>query len=502
MVGTRGRLRPAQPVLLITPKGQTWLPAPPAHPRQSVAVVVDVLEESWRTVQTPVLPLRDRQAFLQTQMALEVASTPLWAMQVSSHVPWPRAVSAAVCVIASPLVQQSLQALLEQQRPVLGVWPLTAPLLRLMRRHLPNDGGYHVGVYPAEHGSRVVVVQGQQPLYTRLIPADAQGSLAAELAATVRFLQDQGTVPRGQLLPVHLLGRQDDGPLPPEPAAQPWQVHPEAATPIEVLLACVGPRLPWQLATAEQRRYHLARLARQGAHAALGLASLGLLGGLGAQWQSLAQVQQQHAALGSEIRATQTAMQALQGELDATGVQVAPLRQALQLPHLRPGIGEGDSDGLRAIASTQRWLADVPLEIEVKQWQWQRGSACTRAAQRIAQGEQGVPAAAPPPTGAAEPDRSPPDSVQFQIDLSRLARPSERERWIERLDRRLQADPDWAVIESPIVARGTRALRAGATQERQDEDSGSWCLARRADQMPPGPVSSADAPPAPEGARP
>lgn len=493
MIGIRRRPRLARPLLLITPKGQTWLPEPPAHPRQPVVIVIDVLEESWRTLRTPTLSLHDRQAFLQTQVALEIAGNALWAMQVSSQVPWPRSVTATVCVVANPQVQQVLQSLLEQQQPIMGVWTLTVPLLRLMRRIIPRDGGYHIGIYQARHASRVVVVQGQQPLYTRLIPADAQGSLVDELAATVRFLQDHGTVPRTQPLQYHLLGCHDAGLSAAGCAPPQWQVHPEAVTQLEDLLARVGPGLPWQLATAEQRRYHLARLARQGGHAAMGLASLALLGGLGLQWQALAQVQLQKAALRSEVNAQQSALQALQQELAATQVDVALLRQALQLPHLRPDAAEGDVDLVRAIASTQRWLADLPLEVEVKQWQWQRRAACTPAAQRLAEG------AAPAPGGSALSDRPQADSLQIDIDLARVARSAERERWFEHLERRLQADPGWAVIESPMVARGARALRAGATQDQQREDGGTWCLVRRVSPAAVGAESIPGVPPAAGG---
>ncbi|WP_300843997.1 hypothetical protein [Tepidimonas sp.] len=477
--------------MLITPKGQVWLPAPPTHPRQPIIVVVDVLEESWRTLSTPALSLRDRQAFLQTQVALDVASSPLWAMRVSSQVPWRHVATATVCTVASPQILQNLQRLLEQQQPIVGVWPLTAPLLQLMRGHIPDDGGYHVAVYPSAHGSRVVAVQGAQPLYTRLIPADAQGALADELAATVRFLQDQGMVPRTQPLSVHLLGRLSDWQPAAPPANQTWQAHPEAAMPLEALLAGVGPRLPWQLATAEMRRYHLARLARRGAHAALGLLSLVLLGGLDAQWQALAQLRQQQAALESEISADQAAIRELQRDLDATGVDLALLRQVLQLPHLRPGAASSDGGAAQAIASTQRWLADVPAQIQVKQWEWQRKPACTQAAQRIAQ-EGGTP-----PQASAPPNSPQADSVRIQLYLPGEMRPAERERRVEQLERRLQADPDWAVIESPIAARGALALRAGAAQERQDQDSSAWCLMRRADLTGAGPNPALAPSPAP-----
>lgn len=478
MIWTPLRRHPSRPVLLITPKGQAWLPAPPKNPRQPVIIALDVIEEIWRSIETPVLSPRDRQAYLQTQIALETSTNPnqLWASWVSSRAPWWRSVSAAVCLIASPLVQQTIEDLLRQRWPIVGVWSLTASLLRLAWRLLPNDGGYHAVIYRADHGARLLLLRGRQPLYTRLIPVDAPGQVVGELATTLGFLRDQGIVPRSQSLQVHLLGRHDALQEMAGTAASRWRVHDDAVAELTDLLARMRPGLPLQLATAEQRRYYLAYRSRQLGHAVGSLASIAVTGSLIMQWEALAQIRAEQSTVEQAIATEQAAIDALHEDLQRTGVDLAVLRQALALPHLRAGAEPGDAALSRAISSTQRWLADAPAELVVQQWRWQDRQLCRRPSERLSQG------AAPGEDASAPGQDSARASVAFEVELTRIERPSERERWVERMENRLRADSEWEVVESPWAARGQRALRVvgagGANTE--SKDSAAWCLARRA----------------------
>lgn len=465
------RRRPAWPVLLITPRGEVWVTGEPKRGDQPIVIVVDVLEESLRTFETPALLLPDRQAFLQTKIMQDVASSGLWSLWVSSRAPWPHRVHASLWSIVSPRVQQVLEGYLAQQRPIVGVWTLSSLLLRQAWRRAPQKGGFQLWAFQAGHGTRLLLLHGRQPVFTRLIPVDAQHNIAEELAATQQFLRDHGVVPRAEPVTVHLLDSQEALLRAAGPAARDWRVHADAAVHLEMLLAYARPGLPGQLASAVERRFYLARLARRACHVAGGVVLLGGLGMAGALGQEMALLRADQTKEQQSIASLAQQRRVMADELHATGVSVHVLRLALQLPHLRPENTQSSlMDMARTIARTQQWLADAPAELVVKQWQWKSRQACTPTAQEMVQGGASVPS----PAAGASSGTGP--SLSLELDLSRIDPASQRERWVERLDGRLKADPEWEVVSSPLLVRSQRALRVGGSDVQERGDNAVWCL--------------------------
>jgi hypothetical protein len=483
----RRRRRPtaARPVLLVTFAGTRWWPAPPRKPGQPIAIVADLIEESLQPLELPALSGRDRSTYLRTQAQAQTGAQGWYAHWAESPGLLPRPSRATRLSLNSATLAQALDEQLRAQRPIIGLWSVTALLLRALPR--PADPSAHqLTALPTEHGCRLLLTRGRQPLFTRLLPVVAAVELEQELIATVRYLRDNAMVPREQPLALWWWSPQPPAFAPDALGPNIRLLHEPAVTPWPDLLTRARLGAPLQLATDVQRRYFLAWGARQALHG-LGIVALaGLAWATLGAWQMLDSQRLSNESLARRLVDAQQKLDAIRQTLQAEQVDIGVLKQALQIPHLKP-----EAPAMPPLADTAwltaQWQQRLPAQALLAEWRWQRDARCDA-------NPSGTEAGAAPtsPAGEGAPT-APPLRLELAFDLSPAPSVAARERWVSQADTLLGAQAGWTVARSPIMARAQQALRVGGVATAKGEgDRAEWCLHRA---PPPAPDPAAPAPP-------
>lgn len=482
-----GRAATMTPVLLVTATGTRWWPHAPRSPHQAVAVVADLIEETLQPITVPALFGRDRAAYLRTQLSTKVGASGWTACWSEAAGLLPRATHATLVGLDSPTLAQAIQALLEEKRPIVGLWTLNALLLRAQARGEPSPEP-QLWILPTEHGCRLLLRQGKQPLFTRLLPVHTAQDLEQELSATVRYIRDNAVVARDLPLTLRWLG--DDAP--------PWNADAigvgvrimhtpgEGAWPSVLRYARAG--TPLQMANPVQRRYFLAQLGLLALHAVGAMGIGGAAWFAGEAWLALDRQREANRLQADRLQAMQQKRETLSQNLQDQGVNLVPLKMALQIPHLRPDLARPPTITETAWQTVQ-WLPSLSSQAQLTQWSWQLEAGC----------ENGSPSAsggsAPPNADAVAVSTSAPPKLRLDLSfaLDPTASAAAQARWVHNADALLHRQASWQVVQSPVAARSQQALRLGGQGERAEASAAAWCLQWNAPAKPTATAGVADA---------
>ena len=286
-------------LLLVNPAQAQWLdaqgqalPEPPSA-AVGVRVVADLVEETHVRIEVPGLMGGDRQSFIQVQYQTLLPDVPLRASwePASAQPLLPKPFGLHAVGVSSPMLMGQLDALVQAQHPIEGVWTLSYLMAHWAARqaHLPRQGWLLLCLC-LPYGMRMVLLQDRVPVFSRLLLETEPDLQAREVALTLKYLADNRIIERDtrpQVLsmdpaPDLRASLQNQG-LPLLPAVAPRK----AASLLAEVLALAGQRAPGQLAAADLRRHHLAQRARQGLRVATVVVLLTGLAALALQGQAL-----------------------------------------------------------------------------------------------------------------------------------------------------------------------------------------------------------------------
>ena len=286
-------------LLLVNPAQAQWLdaqgqalPEPPSA-AVGVRVVADLVEETHVRIEVPGLMGGDRQSFIQVQYQTLLPDVPLHASwePASAQPLLPKPFGLHAVGVSSPMLMGQLDALVQAQHPIEGVWTLSYLMAHWAARqaHLPRQGWLLLCLC-LPYGMRMVLLHNGVPVFSRLLLETEPDLQAREVALTLKYLADNRIIERDtrpQVLsmdpaPDLRASLQNQG-LPLLPAVAPRK----AAGMLAEVLALAGQRAPGQLAAADLRRHHLAQRARQGLRVATVVVLLTGLAALALQGQAL-----------------------------------------------------------------------------------------------------------------------------------------------------------------------------------------------------------------------
>lgn len=445
------------------PQGGQWWPRAPRAPDEPVRVVADVIEESIVPIDVPAgLIGATRAAYIRTQLDFALPGVSLRAIWPSPVIHWPKAGRLVVFGLDSPVVQQGIEALLAEERPISGVWTITQRLLRAARRAT----GDRLLALPTPHGLRLLLLVAGEARFTRLIAGlDAQ-QWQAELMATVRYARDQRWIARDRSLTLDWYGDAAQAPVLlesdvivqvqafPGGAGEPWWAW---------LLARTRATTPGQLAPAWIRRYAMLQQARR---LTVGLGMLGVLAGAGAAAWAAVEAWERDLVM-QQVVQRQNVTEAERQRIADSGVQVDVLRSVLQIREAAPPAALAAP----AVAwRTAQWLTTVPgMRLVGVQWQ--------PAASPCAGAESAATATLASPPGAASPWE-----LRLDGDAGALVDLGQRESAVRRLTDTLRRASPWRLELDPLQTRANRVL---GSRSDSLSDTVQWCLSWTADQAAP-----------------
>ena len=466
-------------LLLVNPAQAQWLdaqgqalPEPPSA-AVGVRVVADLVEETHVRIEVPGLMGGDRQSFIQVQYQTLLPDVPLHASwePASAQPLLPKPFGLHAVGVSSPMLMGQLDALVQAQHPIEGVWTLSYLMAHWAARqaHLPREGWLLLCLC-LPYGMRMVLLHNRVPVFSRLLLETEPDLQAREVALTLKYLADNRIIERDtrpQVLsmdpaPDLRASLQNQG-LPLLPAVAPRK----AASLLAEVLALAGQRAPGQLAAADLRRHHLAQRARQGLRVATvvvlltGLAALALQGQalLGGAEQSRARVQQ---ATNMEAQA-----QAIREDLARRQINVPLLRLALEVQ--RQELDQG-LDPAQPLWMLGQMLQAHPQAQLVRTEQALRAQACPGAQPA---GAEVTPVA--PANAALQAE------WQFEIRPDAGLLPRQRQALLEALGQSVAAWPQWQVKIDPVRLESATALAGGQNATTDAAASAwRWCLGLRA----------------------
>jgi hypothetical protein len=466
-------------LLLVNPAQAQWLdgrgqalPAPPGA-ATGVRVVADLVEETHVRIEVPGLMGGDRQSYIQVQyqaLLPDVALHASWeGASAQPLLPKPFALH-AVGVSSSALMGQ-LDALVQAQHPIEGVWTLSYLLAHwaVRQAHLPRPGWLLLCLC-LPYGMRMVLLHDRVPVFSRLLLETEPELQAREVALTLKYLADNRTIGRDtrpQVLPMDAspeLGQslQNQG-LALLPAVAPRK----AASLLAEVLAQAGQRAPGQLAAAGVRRHHLAQRARQGLRVATVVVLLAGLAGLALQGQALLGGAEQSRARVQQAASMEAQAQALRQDLAQRQINVPLLRLALDVKRLELQQG---LDPVQPLWMLGQLLQAHPQAQLVRTEQALRAQACPGAQAAGSEAAAVVPGDAPL---RAE--------WQFEIRPEGGLLPRQRQALLEALGQSVAAWPQWRVKSDPVRLESATALAGGQNATTDAAASAwRWCLGPRA----------------------
>lgn len=449
------------------PQGGQWWPRAPRGSDEPVRVVADVIEESIAHIDVPAgLIGATRAAYIRTQLDFALPGVSLRAIWPSPVIHWPRAGRLVVFGLDSPVVQQGVEALLAEERPVSGVWTITQRLLRAARRAT----GDRLLALPTPHGLRLLLLVAGEARFTRLIVGlDAQ-QWQAEVMATVRYARDQRWVARDRALTLDWFGDAAQAPAllepdvivqvqaPPGGVGEPWWAW---------LLARTRATTPGQLAPAWFRRYAMLQQARR---LTVGLGVLAVLTGAGAAaWATVEawEREQERDLVMQQVVRRQNDTEVQRRQIAESGVRVEALRSVLQIREAAPPPALSAPN---VSWRTAQWLAAAPgMRLRGVQWQ-PAASPCASAESAVAT----APASTPNAATSWE--------LRLDVDAGELVDLGQREAAVRRLTDTLRRASPWRLELDPLQTRANRVL---GSQSDRLSDAVQWCLSWTADRASP-----------------
>lgn len=465
-------------LLLVNPAQALWLdaqgqalPAPPGA-AAGVRVVADLVEETHVRIEVPGLMGGDRQSFIQVQYQTLLPDVPLRASwEAASAQPLlPKPFGLHAVGVSSPALMGQLDALVQAQHPIEGVWTLSYLMAHWAARqvHLPRQGWLLLCLC-LPYGMRMVLLHGHVPVFSRLLLETEPELQAREVALTLKYLADNRTIERDtrpQVLPMDpppelRQSLQNQG-LALLPAVAPRK----AASLLAEVLALAGRRAPGQLAAVGLRCHHLAQRARQGLRAATVAVLLAGLAGLALQGQALLGGAEQSRARVQQAASMEAQAQAIREDLARRQINVPLLRLAMEVQRqeLQQGL-----DPAQPLWMLGQLLQAHPQAQLVRTEQALRAQACPSAQPA---GAEAAPAA--PANAALQAE------WQFEIRPEAGLLPRQRQALLEALGQSVAAWPQWQVQTDPVRLEGSTALAGGLSSTTDATASAwRWCLAPR-----------------------
>ena len=455
--------------LWFDPQGQPSPEAPPA--RHTVRVVADLIEETHVTIAVPALMGSERQGLIQVQLNSQLPDMPLrttWQTAASQPL-LPKAFALQAMGVASPALQSALDAELEVQRPLQGVWSLSYLMAHwVQRRKGLSTAGWLFLCLSVPYGLRMVLLDNGVPVFSRLLLDTDPAQQATEVGLTLKYLADNRVLARFAQVGLVLL--QPAAGLAEALEAQGHTVvlrhggNTDGGVLAEVL-ALAGPRAPGQLASNTQRRYFLARQARQGLTWGGGLLVLGGLVAVAVQGQAvmarLNQTQQaQQLAIGMEAEA-----QRIQQAIVASGVDTSLMRVAIEVKERELSASIRPTEPL--------WLLGQLMQGQ-PQAELQR-TELSLVANPCGGATAGGPAA-PRPTSPSGTTQATAQEWSFEIRADERLSPRTRLALLEHIGQTVRTWPAWQVLVDPVQAE-SGAVIASAPDGTGAASAWRWCLA-------------------------
>ena len=462
-------------LLLVNPAQAQWLdarglalPAPPGA-AAGVRVVADLVEETHVRIEVPGLMGGDRQSFIQVQYQSLLPDVPLHASwEAASAQPLlPKAFGLHAVGVSSQALMGQLDALVQAQHPIEGVWTLSYLMAHWAARQagLPRHG-WLLLCLGLPYGMRMVLLHDRVPVFSRLLLETEPDLQAREVALTLKYLADNRIIERDiapQVLPMdpapELLQNLQNQGLPLLAAAAPRQ----AGAMLAEVLAWAGRGAPGQLAPPELRRHHLAQRARRGLMAATAVVLLAGLAGLALQTQALLGAAEQSRTWTEQSADMQAQAQAIREGLAQRQIDVPRLRLAMEVQRqeLQHGI-----DPVQPLWMLGQLLQAHPQAQLVRTEQALRTQACAGTHSLAGEAEPAAPG-----TTALQAEWQ----LEIRPDAGLL--PRQRQALLEALGQAVAAWPQWQVRTDPVRAEGAMALAGGGNAGADAAaNAWRWCL--------------------------
>lgn len=463
------------PVLLVQPLQVQWLDglgAPLAVPPaadQEVRVVADLIEETHALIEVPALMGSDRSNYIKLQLSAVQADVPFrstWE-SMSGPSPLPKAFELHTVGVASPTLRDALDQAMEQQRPLVGAWPLSYLMaLWAQKQAATPSRGWVLLTLQVDHGLRLVLLHHKVPVFSRLVLETEPERQADEVDLTLKYLLDSRVVERRSPLPVWLLRTNTE--LAAALQERSILLLPPPEAPKGVLfevLSQARPGAAGQMAGSVWRRFYLAGQARKSLRWGSAAVLAGGLYLLSGQAQAVFERTQRTAEAQAQAKQTEAQAHQIQQTIAASGVDTALMRLAIEVQRreLTPVINLPHTVWTLAqllqrhpqtrLLKTQAQLADAtPCA----------GASAGPTAQR--------PGAANAP--AQSPSATPRTEWRFDLVEALPLSPRQRQEWVGTLSQDIGGWPDWTVLSDPTQGADKAALSSGQTEATV----WSWCL--------------------------
>ena len=463
-------------VLFLQPLDSQWLDArgnalaePPAVGMHA-HVVVDLMEETHVRVDVPSMMLNDRRGFVEFNLQSklpDVLSRATWPAG-SLNSPLPKAFTLNAVGVASDRLKALLDQMAIDGRPLVGAWTLSYLMAHWASRckELPRHGAVFLCL-TMKHGMRVVLLQDQVPVFSRLLMATDADALAEDLLQTLRYLVDSRAIDRDMSPSFALLDSTPD--LSSAVLTRGLTVLPLSAQlsqgALGRVLALAKGASPGQIATAFQRRLTLATQLKRV------IVVLSVLAGIGLAMTAYGEVQR---ILDQLLQANQW-----------TEKSNALTRRVQQV---RQKISESGADValMRLTSEVRRTELPDPIQPDAMLWQLgqllQTHSNVNLASVAFAMSATPCSAGAvsqlpQTPRVGGSPVR--PSLVKNQIEwkfqlnpVSDLS-PRARQDVLVSVNRSVANWADWQVVNDPVRPAGTVAL---SSKQAGDANAWTWCL--------------------------
>ncbi len=471
------RLKPSRgEVLLVQPLDTQWmdpqgspLPAPPQTDRPA-HVVVDLMEETHVQVDVPSMMLSDRKGFvdfnLQSKLP-DVQARTIWPTG-SLASPLPKAFTLNAVGVASDRLKNLLDQMAVDGRPLVGAWTLSYLMAHWAskRKELPRQGAVFLCL-SLSYGMRVVLLQDQVPVFSRLLLAADADALGEDLLQTMQYLVDSRILSR-DVPPSFVLLDAAQG-LPTALFSRGLVVLPVSEQfnrgVLRQVLALAKAGSPGQVATVFQRRVRLAAQLRQVVLVLSALAGIGLA----------------MTAYGEVQRVFDKALQASQWNDQTTSLN-------LRAQQVRKKIADSGADVslMRLTSEVQRTELSDPIRPDALFWQL---GQLLQAHPNVILAEVAFAASATPcataslsvPVQAKRGGVAPAGTTltksqtewRFQLNAVRTLSPRSRQEELINVGRAVAEWSDWEVASDPVRPAGTVAI---SSQQAGDANVWSWCL--------------------------
>lgn len=244
---------------------QGWRSSSDTPQRYRCAVVTDLIDESYLSLDVPKLGASDRHGFIEMQLQNRFPDTALRASLPYRSKQHPGRVM--LTGVGNAQAEQTITALAESPAELLGVWSLPTLLMGSLSKHIRKLPMAFIAMLPTPDGLRVLVVLDGVPVLTRLLPLSNTGRQNQDVVATRRYLEDGRLIERGAPLALLALDCPADqvnalAESGFKPISAPWR-PPRQGTEYDRLLDLAFDSLPGQLAPNRLRERFRLRMVHK-----------------------------------------------------------------------------------------------------------------------------------------------------------------------------------------------------------------------------------------------